>query len=78
MKKLLATTMIAGSIATGATVLGTGAVSAAPAYEWVRIGPYSSTWTCEQARDSYPANSRKCFTASNGKAYFYGIRQARR
>lgn len=77
MKKLLVTTMIAGSLATGAAALGTGTAGAAP-MEWARFGPYASTWTCEQARDNHPVTSRPCFYGSDGRAYYYGLRQARR
>lgn len=47
----------------------------APAgWEWGLLGPYSSTWTCDQAAQSWPSQRSECFTY-DGDAYYYGLRR---
>lgn len=48
---------------------------APPGREWGLFGPYSSSWTCGQAGDSWPASKSVCFQGSGGW-YWYGLRQA--
>ena len=52
--------------------------SAPSGFEWARLGPYASTWTCGQASDSWPAGKSECFIGPDGQAYYYGLRQASR
>lgn len=66
--------MALGCLVPAALLSGTATAHAAP-MEWAWIGPYASTWTCEQARDSWPEASKPCVLRAGG-AYFYGLRQA--
>lgn len=45
-------------------------------FEWARMGPYDSVWTCDQAASQWPASKTECFRGPDGRAYFYGMRQA--
>jgi hypothetical protein len=63
------------ALATASLSLGAGTAHASPSMEWAWIGPYQSTWTCEQARDNWPVSSQPCQQDADG-AYFYGMRQA--
>lgn len=47
---------------------------AGPGMEWVRMGPYGSSWTCDQPRSSWPVRTSHCFE-TNGSWYFYGARR---
>lgn len=62
-------------VSAGLLTVAVGVSQASPAMEWAWIGPYSSTWTCEQARDLWPSSSKPCQQRADG-AYFYGLRQA--
>jgi len=73
MRSTARRTLVGAALAVGA-VAGSGIAHAAP-MEWAWIGPYSSTWTCEQARDSWPVASEPCVQRDDG-AYFQGLRQA--
>jgi hypothetical protein len=73
MRKTIAKFLV-GFAAVAAPIAGAFPAHAVP-MEWAWIGPYSSTWTCEQARDDWPMSSQPCVQRSDG-AYFYGLRQA--
>lgn len=43
-----------------------------PGYSWSLMGPYQSTYTCEQTRGNWPIATSYCFM-NKGQAYFYGM-----
>ncbi|RAV31189.1 hypothetical protein [Corynebacterium heidelbergense] len=47
-----------------------------PNYEWFIRGPYASSWTCQQAKDVWPAGKRDCQQGPDGNWYHWAIRQA--
>ncbi len=73
MKPTVQRVLFGAALAVGA--LFTANIAHAAPMEWAWIGPYSSTWTCEQARDSWPVASEPCVQRDDG-AYFRGLRQA--
>lgn len=78
MKRIVAGIVGTGAIAAG-VLAGAGTASAVPKYEWAQMGPYSSSWTCDQARSSYPANTgASCYGTPKGGYYFSFQRQASR
>lgn len=45
--------------------------------EWALMGPFQSTWTCQQNADLQPLRVSQCFEMSDG-AYYWNLRQAAR
>lgn len=81
MKKIVAGIVGAGAIAAG-VLAGAGAASATPYgnVEQAQRGPFSSEWTCEQARTQMAKATTvgaSCY-GTPGKYYFTFMRQASR